>query len=733
MKTTDPITTDLTIEGMTCAACVSRVEKRLGRIEGVTASVNLVTGQARVSHPDSVSPEELLAAVERAGYRGRVDTPEPAVPEQEPPSGRSERDRLVILALLAVPVIACSMVPALQFRDWQWLCFTLAAPVVFWGAWPFHVRAVAGLRHATATMDTLVGLGVLASFVWSVYALFLGGAGMPGMRMPFAWTATPEGATAHLYLEAAVGVPLFVSIGRFLEARARRRTGSALTGLAALAARDVRLEDGRRVLVERLAPGQRFVVRPGERIAADGVVVEGGSAVDVHLLTGESTPVECGPGDHVAAGTTTMSGTLVVRATAVGADTRLAKITELVGDAQLGKARAQRRADQIAGVFVPAVLAISVTTLGFWLGAGAGTGAALTAAIAVLVVACPCALGLATPLALLAATGAGARRGVLLGGPEALERLGRIDTIVLDKTGTLTTGRMSVLDVSLAPGQDKVEVLRLAGAAESGSEHPIGRAVVRAAEPYGPALPVTGFRTVPGHGVRGEVDGRLVTVTRCDYLAGLAESLRAAVESADERGHTTVVVTVDDRPLAVLTVGDDLRAGADSLMERLRRMGLRTILATGDRPATASTVAERLGITEHHAALDPLGKAALVADLKAQGRTVAVAGDGLNDTAALAGADLGIAVADGTDAAIGTADVTLVRPDLGGIIDAITIARRAARTIRANLAWAFGYNLITIPLAALGRLNPMLAAVAMSLSSLLVAANSLRLLRGGRR
>ena len=724
-------TTDLTIEGMTCAACVSRVEKRLTRIEGVTASVNLATGRARVTHPGSVPADDLIAAVERAGYTGRVETPEPERPEDGGVGDRSERDRLIVVTMLSVPVIACSMVPALQFRNWQWLCLTLAAPVVVWGARPFHARAAAGLRHATATMDTLVGVGVLASFGWSVYALFAGGAGMPGMRMPFAWTATAEGATAHLYLEAAVGVPLFVSAGRYLEARVRRRTGSVLTGLASLAARDVRLHDGRRAPIGELTAGRRFVVRPGERIAADGVVVEGRSAVDTHLLTGESVPAECGPGDHVAAGTTAMSGTLVIRATAVGADTRLAQITELVNDAQLGKARAQRRADQIAGVFVPAVLAVSAATLGFWLGAGADTGAALTAAIAVLVVACPCALGLATPLALLAATGAGARRGVLLGGPETLEHLGRIDTVVLDKTGTLTTGRMSLQAVNVVPGEDREEVLRLAGAVESASEHPIGRAVARAA---GDPLPaVTGYETTPGHGVRGQVEGRAVAVTRCPDAGALPEPLRLAVAAADERGHTAVAVTVDERPVAVLTIADSLRAGADSLVAALRRKGLRTVLATGDRPAAARTVAERLGVTEYHAALDPVGKATLVAALQDQGRTVAVAGDGLNDTAALARADLGIAVADGTDAAIGAAGVTLIRPDLGGIAEAITIARRAARTVNANLAWAFAYNLVTLPLAALGRLNPMLAAVAMSLSSLLVAANSLRLLRGGRR
>ncbi len=727
------MTTDLTIEGMTCAACVSRVEKRLGRIEGVTASVNLATGRARVTHPGSVRLNELLAAVERAGYAGRAETPEPEEPEDDAPADRPVRDRLIIMTLLAVPIIALSMAPALQFRNWQWLCLTLAAPVAVWGAWPFHTRAAAGLRHATATMDTLVSLGVLASFGWSVYALFAGGAGAPGMRMVFAWTATPGGAMAHLYLEAAVGVPLFVSLGRYLEARARRRTGSVLTGLAALAAKDVRVHEGGRVPVGELTVGLKFVVAPGETIAADGIVVEGGSAVDTHLLTGESAPAECAPGDRVIGGTTNLDGTLVVRATAVGAGTRLAKITELVSDAQLGKARAQRRADQIAGVFVPAVLAVSVTALGFWLGAGADPGAALTTAIAVLVVACPCALGLATPLALLAATGAGARRGVLINGPQALERLGTIDTIVIDKTGTLTSGHMSLLDRTAAPGEDADEALRLAAAVERSSEHPIGRAIVRASAPYGPPPPVTGFRATRGRGVHGSVEGHLVGVVRCADPDALPEPLRAAVERADEAGRTAVVVTADDRPLAVLAVGDDPRPGAAEAIARLRRMGLRTVLATGDRTAPAHAVAERLGIDEYHAALDPVGKADLVDALRAEGRTVAVAGDGLNDTVALARADLGIAVADGTDAAIGAADVTLVRPDIGGIIDAITVARRAARTIRTNLAWAFAYNLITIPPAALGRLNPMLAAAAMSLSSLLVAGNSLRLLRGARR
>ncbi|WP_433190389.1 heavy metal translocating P-type ATPase [Actinoallomurus sp. CA-150999] len=725
-------TTDLTVTGMTCGACVSRVEKRLGRIDGVSAAVNLATGQARITHPASVTAEDLLGAVEQAGYRGRLLRRTPEEAPADDPADRRARERVLVLTALTVPVLALSMAPGLQFRYWQWLGLALAAPVATWGTWPFHRRAAAGLRHATATMDTLVSLGVLASFGWSLYALFLGGAGAPGMRMPFAWTATPDGASAHLYLEAATGVTLFVSVGRYLEARARRRTGSALAALSALVPEKADLRDGRRIPVGDLRPGQHFIVRPGQTIATDGVIVEGGSALDTRLLTGEAVPAECGPGDTVTGGATNVGGALVIRATAVGADTRLAKITALVEEAQLGKARAQRRADQIAGIFVPMVLAIAVTALGFWLGAGADPGAALSTGIAVLVVACPCALGLATPLALLAATGAGARRGVLISGPDALERLGRIDTVVLDKTGTLTTGRMSLLATATVPGVSEVEALRPAGALEDRSEHPIGRAIAHAARSRGPLPAVAGFRATPGHGVSGQVDGRAISVGRWngDRLPG---PLRAAIDQADRDGHTSVLLRADDRPVAVLTLGDTLRDGARETITRLHRMGLRTVLATGDRPAAARAVAERLGITDRHAELAPAAKAEIVDDLRAQGRVVAVAGDGVNDTVALARADLGIAVADGTDAAIGAADVTLMRPDVSAIADAIAIARRANMTIKVNLAWAFAYNLITIPPAALGRLNPMLAAAAMSLSSLLVAANSLRLLRGRRR
>ncbi|KJK55177.1 heavy metal translocating P-type ATPase [Saccharothrix sp. ST-888] len=735
-------TTDLAVGGMTCAACVARVEKRLARIAGVTAGVNLATGRARVVHPVEVPAADLVAAVERAGYtaeplRDRHTAAAPAEPAED-------RPRLVVTAVLAVAVIVLSMVPSLQFRAWQWVCFALALPVVGWGSYGFHRRAWQGLRHATATMDTLVSLGVLASFGWSAYALFLGGAGELGMRMPFSLTA--DGGAAHVYLEAAVGVPLFVLCGRTLEGRVRRRTGSALRALAELGAKEVCVREAgaeRLIPVEQLLPGREFVVRPGEKVATDGVVVEGGSALDLSLLTGESVPVEVGPGDRVAGATVNIGGSLLVRATAVGADTQLARITALVADAQTGKARAQRLADTVAGVFVPCVLAVAACVLGFWLGAGADPQAAVTAAVAVLVVACPCALGLATPTALLAATGRGAELGVLVRGPEVLESLRRIDTVVLDKTGTLTSGHMQLAETVTAPGESADEVLRLAGAVEHHSEHPIGQAVAAAARRRcGPELPkVSDFTAIPGVGVRGTAEGRSVRVVRPDLAPATAQdasarrpadpdrtpALRDALARAESDGRTAVVVELDGRPAAVLLVGDTLRPGSYRAVHRLRGMGLETVLLTGDQPGAARTVAEHLGIGEVHASASPERKAEVVAELRAAGRTVAVVGDGVNDAVALASADLGIALGSGTDAAIGAAGLTLVRGDIEAVVDAVRLARRTLATIRVNLLWAFGYNAVLVPLAAVGLLNPMLAAVAMSASSLLVVGNSLRL------
>ncbi|WP_145504099.1 cation-translocating P-type ATPase [Streptomyces sp. CFMR 7] len=733
------VVTDIAIGGMTCAACVRRVERRLGRVDGVTAEVNLATGRARVSHPAEVTAETLTAAVEAAGYTADLVVPEeqerqrPPVEEKQADGARQERERLMITAVLSLPVLLLSMAPPLQFDHWQWLCFALAAPVATWSAWPFHQRALGGLRHAAATMDTLVSLGVVASFLWSAYALFLGGAGLPDMRMPFTLIPSAPDGMAHVYLEAAVGVPLFVLLGRFLEGRARRGTGAALRSLARLAAKEVTVRrDGTDELlpIERLRTGDTFVVRPGERVATDGEVTEGSSAVDLSLVTGESEPVEVGPGSPAIGGSVNVGGLLLVRATAVGADTQLARITRLVTDAQAGKARAQRLADTVAGVFVPVVLALAATTLGFWLGAGADPQAAITASVAVLVVACPCALGLATPTALMAATGRGARLGVLVSGPQALEGLQHVDTVVLDKTGTLTSGHMSVGRVTaVTDGLDTDEVVRLAGAVEQGSEHPLGRAITAyarrtAGEDDLPA--VTGFRATAGHGVSGTVEGHEVEVLTPDGT-DLSAALRTARERADEVARTAVLVQVDGVPAALVEVADLVRPGSYRAVDRLRRLGVRPVLATGDRAPVARAVAEDLGIAEVHARCTPQDKAELVRRLRAEGRRVAVVGDGVNDAAALAGADLGIAMGTGTDVAIGAADVTLVRSDIEALADAVRLARHTLGTIRANLAWAFGYNAVTMPLAMVGLLNPMVAAVAMSLSSVLVVANSLRL------
>ncbi|MFJ7238875.1 heavy metal translocating P-type ATPase [Streptomyces olivaceus] len=735
--TASPVVTDITVGGMTCAACVRRVEKKLAKLEGVTATVNLATGLARVSHPADVAPGDLVTAVEQAGYQAELPVPpaggaDAERTDQEDTETRREQERLLVTALLAVPVLVLSMVPALQFPNWQWLCFVLAAPVVVWSAWPFHIRALRGLRHSSATMDTLVSLGVVASFAWSVYALFLGGAGEPGMRMSFTLVPSASEGMTHLYLEVAVSVPLFVLTGRFLEARAKRGTGAALRSLAELAAKRVSVRDEhgeRSIPVEQLRVGQLFLVRPGERVATDGRVAEGSSAVDLSLVTGESKPVEVSPGSALVGGAVNEGGLLLVTATAVGADTRLARITRLVTEAQAGKARAQRLADAVAGVFVPVVLAVAVTVLGFWLGAGADPQAALTACVAVLVVACPCALGLATPTALMAATGRGAQLGVLVSGPQTLEALQHVDTVVLDKTGTLTTGHMTVAGVTAlpgTPGQD--DVVRLAAAVEQGSEHPIGRAVVayaRRPPTAGPLPGVSGFTATPGRGVSGRVDGHAVDVGAPD--GSLPRALTKALAAAEEAAHTPVLVQVDGRPKALIAVGDLLRPDSYRAVERLRRLGVRPVLATGDRRAPADAVAAALRIEEVHARCTPEGKAALVRELKEEGGRVAVVGDGVNDAAALAAADLGIAMGSGTDVAIGAADLTLARGDIEALVDAVRLARRTLGTIRVNLVWAFGYNVVTVPLAMVGLLDPMVAAAAMSMSSVLVVANSLRL------
>ncbi|KUN35109.1 carbonate dehydratase [Streptomyces longwoodensis] len=739
MTTTAPGGTavELAIGGMTCASCAARIEKKLNRMDGVTATVNYATEKAKVTHADGVSVADLIATVEATGYTAREPVAQaPDTPVTDPVDElRPLRERLVTAVVLAVPVIALAMVPALQFDNWQWLSLTLAAPVVAYAAWPFHRAAWTNLRHGAATMDTLISVGVSAAFLWSLWALFLGDAGTPGMRHPFELTVERGGGAGNLYLEAAAGVTAFLLAGRFFEARSKRRAGAALRALMELGAKDVTvLRSGReeRVPVTELRTGDRFLVRPGEKVATDGVVVEGTSAVDASMLTGESVPVDVAVGDTITGATVNAGGRLVVEATRIGADTQLARMARLVEDAQNGKAAAQRLADRISGVFVPVVIGLALATLGFWLGNGAGPTAAFTAAVAVLIIACPCALGLATPTALMVGTGRGAQLGILIKGPEVLESTRRVDTVVLDKTGTVTTGRMTLLAVHTADGEDEKAVLRLAGALEHASEHPVARAVAAGAVERAGALPVPEeFANVPGLGVQGVVEGHAVLVGRrrllAEWATELPTALVAAAEEAERSGRTAVAVAWDGRARAVLEVADAVKDTSAEAVRRLRALGLTPVLLTGDNRAVAEAVAAEVGIAEVIAEVLPEDKVAVVRRLQDEGRTVAMVGDGVNDAAALARADLGLALGTGTDAAIEAGDLTLVRGDLRVAADAIRLARRTLGTIRSNLFWAFAYNVAALPLAAAGLLNPMIAGAAMAFSSVFVVSNSLRL------
>ncbi len=734
----------LDIGGMTCASCAARIEKKLNRMEGVTASVNYSTEKAKVTFDESVTPAELIAQVEATGYTATVprpaaDTLAPATPVVNDDPTRSLRHRLITSGALAIPVIAMAMIPALQFDGWQWLSLTLAAPVVTWGAWPFHQAAWTNLRHAAATMDTLISVGTLAAFGWSLYALFFGNAGELSMRHGFSIAPERGMGSSQIYLEVAAGVTVFILAGRYFEARAKRRSGAALKALLELGAKDVAvLRDGAetRIPVDQLVVGDRFVVRPGEKIATDGVVEEGTSAVDASLLTGEPVPVEVGPDDPVAGATVNAGGRLIVRATRVGADTALAHIGRMVEEAQTGKAEVQRLADRVSAIFVPVVITLAFATLGFWLAAAASDRAttAFTAAVAVLIIACPCALGLATPTALMVGTGRGAQLGIIIKGPEVLESTRKVDTVVLDKTGTVTTGKMSLVDVVSSGDTTADEALLLAASLEDASEHPIAVAIAAGARQRGiTLLSVESFTNTEGLGVRGVVAGHAVVAGRERFLADwslhLDDTLRAGRDEAEASGQTPIYVGWDGQARAVLVVADTIKATSTEAIAGLRKLGLRPLLLTGDNTRAAHAVAAQVGIDEVIAEVLPADKVEVIRSLQRDGRVVAMIGDGVNDAAALAQADLGLAMGTGTDVAIEASDLTLVRGDLRAAVDAIALSRRTLTTIKANLFWAFAYNVAALPLAAAGLLNPMLAGLAMAFSSVFVVSNSLRLRR----
>lgn len=734
---------ELEIGGMTCASCAMRIEKKLNKLDGVTATVNYATEKAKVTVPEGYDPAQLIAEVEKTGYTAVVPAPKggkdggaaSSAAGDEDPELVSLRHRLIGAVVLTVPVIAMAMIPALQFTYWQWASLALAAPVIVWGAWPFHKAAWANLKQGAATMDTLISMGTSAAFLWSLYALFFGTAGTPGMTHPFEFALAPSDGAANIYLEVGAGVTMFILAGRYFEKRSKKQAGAALRALLELGAKEVSVLRGgveTKIPVEELQAGDEFIVRPGEKIATDGVVVSGTSAVDASMLTGESVPVEVAEGDTVTGATTNAGGRLVVRATRIGADTQLAQMARLVEDAQTGKAEVQRLADRISGVFVPVVIVIAVIALGGWLGAGFPVTAAFTAAVAVLVIACPCALGLATPTALLVGTGRGAQMGVLIKGPEVLESTRKVDTVVLDKTGTVTTGKMTLVDAVAESGTGRAELLRLAGALEDASEHPIAQAIAKGAvQETGPLPAPEDFANVEGKGVQGVVDGHAVVVGRESLLAEwslkLSSGLTALKAQAEGEGKTVVAVGWDGQARGILVVADTVKPTSAEAIAQFKAIGLTPVLLTGDNDAVARQIAAEVGIEEVIAEVLPQDKVDVVRRLQAEGKVVAMIGDGVNDAPALAQADLGLAMGTGADVAIEASDITLVRGDLRSAVDAIRLSRKTLGTIKTNLFWAFAYNVAAVPVAALGMLNPMLAGAAMALSSVFVVGNSLRL------
>lgn len=729
---------DLYIGGMTCTSCATRIENKLNRLPGVEATVNYAIDTARLSLSGETSVAEAIAAIEGTGYTAELPHEQGAEPVVAAADGELERlrQRLVISAVLAAPVVLLSMIPLLQFENWQWLALALASPVAVWGAWPFHRAAWLNARHGAATMDTLISVGVLAAFGWSLYALFFGMAGQVGMTMTMDGVFSQRGGSADIYLEVAAAVTVFILAGRYFEVRAKQRSGAALAALLARGVTEVtvRVDGGeQRIAIGALAVGNEFIVRPGETVAADGRVLEGSSAIDQSMITGESVPVEVGIEDRVIGGTVNTGGHLVVVASRVGADTELAQMGRLVTQAQTGKADVQRLADRISGVFVPVVIGLALLTLAGWLLITGDAELAFTAAVATLIIACPCALGLATPTALLVGTGRGAQLGILIKGPQILESTRRVDTIVLDKTGTVTSGRMSVAELVVVDGVDEGLLLNRAGALENASEHPIGMAIARAALATGAALPPVEAATAEaGLGITGIVDGHVVAVGRADWLRdALALTLPPALADAVSRltadGLTSVGVAWDGELRGVIAVADTVRPTSAEAIRNLIAMGLTPILLTGDNDAVARSVAAMVGIAEVHSEVLPKEKAALIARLQASGRVVAMVGDGVNDSIALATADIGIAMGTGADVAKEASDLTVIRGDLMAVVDALRLARRTLGTIKGNLFWAFAYNVAAIPLAALGFLSPLVAGAAMALSSVFVVSNSLRL------